>query len=325
MEPLMTEENPPSSPSGAPGRGAPEFGSTARQDEARASITRTTITPAPGAATPPAEPDSRRRWRRPGAQRRSVHGERSAARSPYDGTNALRVVMTFLLAALCLITVGGAILMLLLWQQDREAGVLTTQLDRTWELFDTLRDVERWVAFSVVPVAVAWIALATINVRRATGHRRNPILAGVSLVVGLGGAWLIGDRIVAESDDWLGQAAGYVLQAVFLAIPLLALERVASSAEARHGALRATYLIGAVYLAQMQFLAGVSTVEQTADSSEWGRLGAYLVIGALLQVLGSLAANEGARAIEDGTDHRFRLRQRFGESLLAQAERAPAS
>jgi hypothetical protein len=79
-----------------------------------------------------------------------------------------------------------------------------------------------------------------------------------------------------------------------------------------------------VYLAQMQFLGGVSTVEQTADPTEWGRLGAYLVIGALLQVLGSLAANEAARAIEDGTGHRFRLRQRFGESLLAQAERGPA-
>lgn len=321
----MTEENPPSSRSGAPATGAPEFGSTARQDEARASITRTTITPSPGTAAPPDAPDTPKRWRRDGSQSRSVHGEMAAARAPYEGTNALRVVMTLQLAALCLITVGGAILMLLLWQQDREAGVLTTQLDRTWDLFDTLRDVERWVALSVVPVAVAWIVLATINVRRATGQRRNPIVAGASLVVGLGGAWVIGDRIVARSDDWLGQAAGYVLQAVFLAIPLLALERLASSAEARHGALRATYLIGVVYLAQMQFLGGVSTVERTADSSEWGRLGAYLVIGALLQVLGSLAANEGARAIEDGTDHRFRLRQRFGESLLAQAERGPAS
>jgi hypothetical protein len=48
------------------------------------------------------------------------------------------------------------------------------------------------------------------------------------------------------------------------------------------------------------------------------------VIGALLQVLGSLSANEAARAIEDGTEHRFRLRQRFGESLLAQAERGHA-
>ena len=237
----------------------------------------------------------------------------------------LRVVTTLLLAVLCLITIGGAILMLLLWQQDREAGVLSTQLDRTWDLFDTLRDVERWVAFGVVPVAIVWIVLATINVRRATGHRRNPIVAGGSLLVGVAGAWFIGDQIVTGADDWLGEAAGFALQLVFLAIPLLALERVAVSAEARHGALRAAYVIGAVYLAQMQFLGGVSTVDRTADSSEWGRLGAYLVIGALLQVLGALAVNEAARAIEDGTERRYQLRQRFGESLLAQAQRGAAT
>ena len=300
---------------------AAEFGSTERKDQARSSVTRTTITPAPGTAPISESPKRSRRGR---GERRSVHGDLAAARAPIEGSNILRIVMTLLLAVLCLVTVGGAILLLLLWQQDREAGVLTTQLDRTWDLFDTLRDIERWVAFGVVPVAVAWIVLATINVRRATGQRRNPIVAGLSLVVGLVGAWFIGDQIVDRSSDWLGQAAGYVLQAVFLAIPLLALERVAASAESRHGALRATYLIGAVFLAHMQFLGGVSTVGRTADSSEWGRLGGYLVIGALLLVLGSLAANEAARAIEDGTEHRFRLRQRFGESLLAQAERGPA-
>lgn len=289
---------------------------------ARAAVTRTTITPAPGTDPVPVEPT--KRSRRTPKERRSAQGELAAARAPIEGTRALRIVMTLLLAVLCLITVAGAILMLLLWQQNREAGVLTSQLDRTWDLFDVLRDIERVVAFGVVPVAVAWIVLATVNVRRATGQRRNPAVAGLSLVVGTVGAWLIGDQIVGRSDDWLGQGAGFVLQAVFLAIPLLALERVSVSAEARHGALRATYVIAVVYLAQMQFLGGVSTVERTADSTEWGRLGAYLVIGALLQVLGSLAANEAARAVEDGTEHRFRLRQRFGESLLAQAERGPA-
>lgn len=301
---------------------APEFGSTARRDRAKGTITKTTITPAPGADA--AETDEQRTSLRDRIQRSSMHGHLAAAREPYPGSSALRIVMSILLAALCLITIAGAILMLLLWQQDRDAGVLTTQLDRTWNLFDDLRVIERWVAFSIVPVAVAWIALATVNVRRATGQRRNPVFAAISLPVGLVGAWLIGDQVVAGSDDWLGQAAGYVLQAIFLAIPLLALERVAASAEARRGALRSTYVIGIVYLAQMQFLGGVSTVEQTADSSEWGRLGAYLVIGALLQVLGSLSANEAARAIETGTDHRFRLRHRFGESLLAQAERGAA-
>lgn len=303
---------------------APEFGSTARRDRAKETITKTTITPAPGAVPDAATGDESAGslWDR--ARRGSVTGRLAAARPPFAGTSVLRIILSVLLAVLCLITIAGAILMLLLWQQDRDTGVLTTQLERTWNLFDDLRVVERWVAFSAVPVAVAWIALATVNVRRATGQRRNPFFAAASLPLALAGVWLVGDRIIAESDDWLGQAAGYVLQAVFLAIPLLALERVAASAEARRGALRSTYVIGAVYLAQMQFLAGVSTVDETTDAGEWGRLGAYLVIGALLQVLGSLSANEAARAIETGTEHRFRLRQRFGESLLAQAERGPA-
>ena len=45
-----------------------------------------------------------------------------------------------------------------------------------------------------------------------------------------------------------------------------------------------------------------------------------MIICALLQVLGSLSVNEAARSIEEGTDSRFQLRNRFGESLLAQAE-----
>jgi hypothetical protein len=126
---------------------------------------------------------------------------------------------------------------------------------------------------------------------------------------------------VAEADDWVGEVSGFVLQAIFLAIPLLALERVAQAAEARHRPLRWTYLIGVVFVAHLQFLGGLSTIDQSSTADEWGRLGAYLVIGALIQVLGTLAANEAARAIEEGTDHRYQLRQKFGESLLAQAAR----
>jgi hypothetical protein len=294
--------------------------STVRQDEARATITRTTITPAPGTELAP-EPAGERapllaRFRPP-----VVHGELGAAREPYPGPAVLRLVMSVLLTALCLLTVGGAILMLLLWQQERSAGVLTTQLDRTWDLFDLLRRVERWVAFAVVPVAVAWIAVATVNVRRATGQRRNPLVTAASLVVGVGGIWLIGSEIVAPATDVLGQAAGWVLQAVFVAVPLLFLERVTGTAEARHRPLRVTGVIAIVYLGHLQFLGGLSTIDQTSGPDEWGRLGAYLVIGALLLVLGALAANEAARAIEEGTEHRYQLRHRFGESLLAQAAR----
>jgi hypothetical protein len=285
-------------------------------------VTRTTVTPPPGVRIDDGfgdplddgfdEPAG-------GGRSSAKHGRLAPPRIPLEGPSALRVALSLLLVALCLLTVGGAVLVLMLWQQDRSSGVLTSQLDRTWDLFDLLRDIERYTAYGTIPVAVTWIVLATVNVRRATGKRRNPVVAAMSLVVGVAGVWFTGDQVVAPSADWLGQASGYVLQLVFLAVPLLALERVCESAEARHGALRSLYVFAAAWLAQMQFLGGLSTVERTDDPTQWARLGSYLVIGALLQVLGALAANEAARAIEDGTDNRYSLRNRFGESLLEQA------
>jgi hypothetical protein len=299
----------------------PHFtGSTPRKDEARRSITRTTITPAPGneASAEPGTPAKRSLSDR---LKSSQHGELTAARPLYPGTNIVRLIMATLMSVLSLLTVGGAVLLLLLWQQDRASGVLSTQVDRTWELFDMLRQVERLVAFAVIPVAVVWIALATVNVFRATGKRRDPFVAAASLPVGLFGIWIVGAQIVAESGDWVGKAAGFVLQLVFLAVPLLALERVAHVAEARHRPLRATYVIAALFLAATQFLGGLSTVDQSSGADTWGPLGAYLVIVGLLQVLGALSINEAQRAIEEATEHRYQLRQRFGESLLAQAEK----
>ncbi len=312
--------------------GRPHAGaSTPGQDQARKTITKTTITPAPGTElvgddAPSAKPSLRERLT--GGE----HGELTAALKPYEGTSIVRFLMSTLLAMLCVLSVGGAILLLLLFQQQRSSGVLTSQVERTWDLFEILREIERWVAFAVVPVAVAWIALATVNVRRATGHLRNPIIAAGSLVAGLAGVWVVGREIVAASDDWIGQASGFVLQVIPLAFVLLVMERVTDAAEARHRPLRAAFAISVVFLAHLQFAGGLSTIDPTSgsglcrpgidniDCTVAGELGAYMIICALLMVLGSLSVNEAARSIEEGTDSRYRLRERFGESLLAQAE-----
>jgi hypothetical protein len=303
------------------GNAASPGASTPAQDQARRTITRTTITPAPGTVVPepllPARPSLRDRL-----NSRRHHGDMTAALEPYPGTSILRLVMASMLSLLCLVTIAGSVLMLLLWRQDRSSGVLTTQIDRTWELFDYLRVIERWIAIGVVPVAVGWIVLATINVRRATGLRRNPVVAAGSLVVGIAGVWFIGATQVADAEGPIPKAVGIAIQAAFLAIPLLALERIAEAAEARHRPLRATYVIAVVYVAHLQGLGSLSTIEVTNDAEKWGRLGAYLLIGGLILVLGTLSANEAARAIEEGTEHRYQLRHRFGETLLAQAVRS---
>jgi len=301
----------------------PRSGSTPRRDEARATITKTTISPAPGTEVPDEQPPRRSPFdlfhnRGPDTD------ELAPPEEPLAAGVKLRILTAVLLSILCLLTFAGAVLILLLWQQDRASGVLTTQLERTWNLFDGLRIVERWLAFAVLPVASLWIAVATVNVRLATGIRRNPVVAALSLPVGVLGAWYVGGELVAEADDWIGRGSGFLLQAVFLAAPLLALLRIAQAADSRTRALRVTYVVSVVYVGQLQFLGGLSNVDQSSPAEEWARLGSYLVIGGLIQVLGALSANEAARAIEDGTVNRFQLRSRFGESLLAQAERGSA-
>jgi hypothetical protein len=301
----------------------PRSGSTSRREEARATITKTTITPAPGSDVAADDAPRSSLFDRVRG-RRSTDDELAPPAAPIAAANKLRLAMAFMLSALCLLTVGGAVLVLLLWQQDRASGVLTTQLERTWNLFDALRIIERWLAFAVLPVATLWIAVATLNVRRATGVRRNPILAALSLPVGVLGAWLIGREIVADAGDWVGRTSGFVLQAIFLAIPFLALLRVAQVADSRSRPLRVTYIVSVVHLAQLQFLGGLSNIDQSSSPDEWARLGSYLIIGGLIQVLGALSANEAARSIEEGTENRYQLRSRFGESLLAQADRGLA-
>lgn len=301
----------------------PRSGSTPRREQARATITKTTITPAPGTEVPDDEAPRRGLFDR-FRDRRGPDDELAPPEEPIAAANKLRLAMATILSALCLLTIGGAVLVLLLWQQDRASGVLTTQLERTWELFDALRIIERWLAFAALAVATIWIAVATVNVRRATGIRRNPVIAAISLPIGVIGAWWIGRDIVAAADDWVGRTSGFVLQVVFLAIPLLALLRVAQAADARSRPLRIVFLVSVVYLAQMQFLGGLSNVDQSSSSDEWARLGSYLIIGGLIQVLGALTVNEAARSIEEGTENRYQLRSRFGESLLAQAARGAA-
>ena len=114
------------------------------------------------------------------------------ARPPITGSHFLRLAVSLLLGVLAMLTLGGGVLILLLWQENRASGVLSNQIDRAWDLFEILRRMETVVAYAVVPLATAWAFLATLNVRRATARRCNPFIAALSIPAAVAGVWAIG-------------------------------------------------------------------------------------------------------------------------------------
>lgn len=241
------------------------------------------------------------------------------AKPPLAGTAPLRTATAIGLWLLALATLAGGVLLLLLWQQERSVGVLTTQVERVWDLLQVVRNAEVVIAAATVPFAVAWIALSTFNVCRVSARRRYPAFVALTLPAALFGVWLVGDRIVAASEDRAGEIAGMALQAMVLAVPLVALEFVANAVGARRNPFRAAYLLGVVLVVHVQVLDGLSTIDDLADPDRWGLLAAYLILGALIQVLFALAVIEGCRAFDEAAEHRYAQRRSFAETVLHDA------
>ena len=110
--------------------------------------------------------------------------------------------------------------------------------------------------------------MATINVRRATDRgatgrgRRQPLL-------GIGGVWFIGDSQVADAEGPLTKAVGI---AILSGVPGDPADRTGArrrSGRGRATARCATYLIAVVYIAHVQGLGSLSTIEETSDPEKW--------------------------------------------------------
>jgi hypothetical protein len=253
------------------------------------------------------------------ARRQHPNSELLPARPPISGSHFLRLAVSLLLGVLAVFTLGGGLLVLLLWQEHRDSGVLTNQINRAWDLFDNLRNMEVVVAYAVVPLATVWAALATLNVRRATARRCNPVLPALSIPAAVAGVWAIGAGIVAPADDWATATGGLILQALVIAVPVILLERVAMATEGPRRPLRMTWLAAVTYLALLQGLGALSTIVPTNDPDQWARHASYLIMAALVQIFGAIVVNESMRSIEVASAHRFALRKAFGESVLLQA------
>jgi len=276
-------------------------------------VTETPTLPSRDAVAPPAKLSLRERL---AARREHPNSELLPARPPITGSHFLRLAVSLLLGVLAVLTLGGGVLILLLWQEHRASGVLSNQIDRAWDLFEILRRMETVVAYAVVPLATAWAFLATLNVRRATARRCNPFIAALSIPAAVAGVWAIGAGIVEPADDWATAVGGLILQALVVAVPVVLLEHVAMAAEGPRRPLRMTYLAAITYLAVLQGLGALSTIVPTDDPDEWAHLASYLIIAALVQIFGAIAVNESCRSIEVASAHRFALRKAFGESVL---------
>jgi hypothetical protein len=238
--------------------------------------------------------------RRVNTSRRSVSLEHFIELVP--GGELLRHVLVTLLAGLSLLSVVGAVVTGMLWFDSRETGVLFAEQQRTWDTLDGLRAASAGVTAALIAAASAWTFVSVWNVRRASGRRRNPIVAAAAWPAAAYGTWWIADRVIADAS--VGRVVlGFAAQAAVLAVPFLLLERSALAVDARRTPMRIMYALVVVLLVHVQGLGGLSRLPDSVTTTDVGRLAGYLAIGALIQLCSTLAVTEACQALSQATRH----------------------
>jgi hypothetical protein len=212
------------------------------------------------------------------------------------------VVITAGLAGLSLISLVGALVTFLFWQEMRDGALLAAENERAWDILALLQDLQRSVAFVVVVVVSLWTFVAVSNVRMASGRRRNPILAALMWPATAAAIWFVADRLVAEGDA-VRVIAGFAAQAFVLYLPFALLQRSAKAVDVRRNPILLTYAVGVLLLVHIQGLGGLSTLSETSEPTQIARLVGYLAIGALLQLIATFSAAESTRSIGDAAEN----------------------
>lgn len=218
------------------------------------------------------------------------------------GGNLASAVITASMAGLALLSVVGAVVMYLFWQEGRDGVLLATQSEKAWDVLATLQSAERNVALVAMVVATVWAGIAVTNVRMASARRRNPLIGSLSWPLAGAGIWIIGDRFVADADA-IGVVLGFAAQAALLYIPFAVLERSAEAVSSRRNPIRYAYALGVVLLVYIQGLGGLSNLTESNDSGDVGRIAGYLAVGALVQLLAMFAVTEASRSLVDSARH----------------------
>lgn len=242
------------------------------------------------------------------------------------GAEVLRLGLVTAVAALALLSIVGGIIMYLFWREANDGVLLPSQQIRAWDTLESLQRVERAIAFGVLIAVSVWSFVMVMNVRLATGRRRNPLLAALAWPAAAYGIWRVADRIV--DDDRIGAiVGGFALQAMVLLFPFFLLERAAVAVRARRQPIRFVYGLGVILLVHTQGLVGLSTLDNGVGSDQFGRLAGYLGLAALIQLVSTLAITESSHLIDDAvrneTDrHNFLAAQRRDVEDRAAASKA---
>jgi hypothetical protein len=248
------------------------------------------------------------RRRQPAAKQQQVSAakHRAAGRVPSrdrmtqielaPGADMLRLVMVTLVAGLALLSIVGAVATTMLWLDSRDTGLLAAEQERTWDTLDALQAASTGATIALLAAASAWTFVVVLNVRLASGRRRNPVLAAVTWPVAAGAVWWIADRMIVDGS--IGRVVmGFAAQAAVLVVPFLVLERSAVAVEARRTPLRIVYALVVVLLVHVQGLGGLSRLPDSVTTTDVGRLAGYLAIGALILLCTTLAVTEACRSM----------------------------
>ncbi len=243
-----------------------------------------------------------------------IHRDLRARVRLLPGAGPVRLLVMVSVASLTLISVVGALVMVLFWREAADGALLPSQRDRAWDALAVLQRLERAVATIALAVVAAWSFVTVLNARIASGRRRNPLLAAAAWPAAGAAVWSINDRL-SEADGVAMVVGRFALQALALYVPVLLLERTALTVGARRTPLRLTWAIGVVLFVHVQGLGGLATLQEEADVSRFGRIAGYLALAVLLELIATITVADATRQIGDASSaiadkHNFLAEQR---------------
>jgi hypothetical protein len=213
--------------------------------------------------------------------------------------------------------------------ESRDSVVVQSQRDRAWETLDALRNAAAVVGLLTIALVTIWTFVAVLNVRLATGARRNPLIAAAAWPAACIAVWLLAERL-GEDSSVERIVVTLIAQAAVLYVPFFLLERAADSAGARRTPIRMTYAYAVILLVYTQGLVTLSDLTETVTNFEFGRLAGFLGLGSVVLLLSTLAVTEACSSIgnaahNEAQHHNALVEQRRVIEQRAAAQQASAT